>query len=44
MQIICGNSAAGIAGEFYQGTIANCINKGTISGDTSYGIVAIDKM
>lgn len=39
---ICGNSAAGIAGEFYQGTIANCINKGTISGDTSYGIVAID--
>ena len=38
---ICGNSAAGIAGEFYQGTIANCINKGTISGDTSYGIVAI---
>lgn len=39
---ICGNSAAGIAGEFYQGTIANCINNGTISGDTSYGIVAID--
>ena len=39
---ICGNSAAGIAGEFYLGTIANCINKGTISGDTSYGIVAID--
>ena len=38
---ICGNSAAGIAGEFYQGTIANCINNGTISGDTSYGIVAI---
>ncbi|MBU5477025.1 hypothetical protein KQI72_09910 [Eubacterium sp. MSJ-21] len=39
---ICGNSAAGIAGEFYQGVIANCINKGIISGETSYGIVAID--